>query len=115
MGKWPIRPKQVNCTPRHAESDDGERLVGSSNECTTAPSAHTFDRIQFKRAATNDGRVRGSFKLSVDLYADVRHPETGKAAWVKIASQVSEPFIVRGRSPNYKGKRRVQVQDKVRV
>lgn len=69
----------------------------------------TFDRTMFTAATQNNGRKRSGhqqyYHLVVGLYADIR-PEGGAVAhWVKVAQQVSDPVIVRGRSPkHYRGK-----------
>lgn len=68
----------------------------------------TFERIQFKNATANNGKRRAAqqyYHLLVELFADVgaQHSER----WVKIASRMSAPMVVRGRSPgHYQSERR---------
>ncbi|PBP20363.1 NDT80/PhoG like DNA-binding family protein [Diplocarpon rosae] len=68
----------------------------------------TFERIQFKNATANNGKRRAAqqyYHLLVELFADVgsQHPDR----YVKIASRMSAPMVVRGRSPgHYQGERR---------
>ncbi|EKD15344.1 uncharacterized protein L3040_001715 [Drepanopeziza brunnea f. sp. 'multigermtubi'] len=68
----------------------------------------TFERIQFKNATANNGKRRAAqqyYHLLVELFADVgsQHPDR----WVKIATRMSAPMVVRGRSPgHYQGERR---------
>ncbi|KAI9892492.1 MAG: hypothetical protein M1814_001449 [Vezdaea aestivalis] len=63
----------------------------------------SFERIQFKSATQNNGRRRAAqqfYNLMVDLYAKTRSL-SGEASWVKVASRVSVPVVVRGRSPGH--------------
>lgn len=68
----------------------------------------TFERIQFKNATANNGKRRAAqqyYHLLVELFADVgtQHPDR----WVKIATRMSAPMVVRGRSPgHYQSERR---------
>jgi len=68
----------------------------------------TFERIQFKNATANNGKRRAAqqyYHLLVELFADVggQHPDR----WVRIATRMSAPMVVRGRSPgHYQGDRR---------
>ena len=68
----------------------------------------TFERIQFKNATANNGKRRAAqqyYHLLVELFADVgqQHPER----WIKIATRMSAPMVVRGRSPgHYQNERR---------
>ncbi|KAK4554566.1 hypothetical protein LTR86_008421 [Recurvomyces mirabilis] len=66
--------------------------------------SHTFERVQFKSATANNGKRRASqqyFHLIVELFADVRKPESDTATWVKVAQRVSDKIVVRGRSPSH--------------
>jgi meiosis-specific transcription factor NDT80 len=68
----------------------------------------TFERIQFKNATANNGKRRAAqqyYHLLVELFADVggQHPDR----WIKIATRMSAPMVVRGRSPgHYQSERR---------
>jgi meiosis-specific transcription factor NDT80 len=80
----------------------------SSTQHQGPPQSHTFERIQFQKATANNGKRRAQqqfFHVVVELFADVgRH---GEDQWVKIASALSHPMVVRGRSPgHYKDNRR---------
>ncbi|KAH8597343.1 NDT80/PhoG like DNA-binding family protein-like protein [Bisporella sp. PMI_857] len=72
------------------------------------PTEATFERIQFKNATANNGKRRAAqqyYHLLVELFADVgnAHPER----WIKIATRMSAPMVVRGRSPgHYQSERR---------
>ncbi|GAD95970.1 NDT80 / PhoG like DNA-binding family protein [Paecilomyces variotii No. 5] len=76
------------------------------------PTQHTFERIQFQRATANNGKRRAQqqyYNLVVDLYAEIPSPlgSAVKKQWVKIARRISDPMVVRGRSPgHYKDGRR---------
>lgn len=68
----------------------------------------TFERIQFKNATANNGKRRAAqqyYHLLVELFADVgqQHPD----GWIKVATRMSAPMVVRGRSPgHYQSERR---------
>lgn len=72
------------------------------------PTEATFERIQFKNATANNGKRRAAqqyYHLLVELFADLgqHHPER----YVKIATRMSAPMVVRGRSPgHYQNERR---------
>ena len=64
---------------------------------TQAPIQHTFERIQFQKATANNGKRRAQqqhYRLVVELHAELASGE-----WIKIARQLSNPVVVRGRSP----------------
>ena len=69
----------------------------------------TFDRIQFKKATANNGKRRAAqqyFHILVELYAKVAKGQS-ESQWVRIASRLSAPMVVRGRSPgHYQDERR---------
>ena len=69
----------------------------------------TFDRIQFKKATANNGKRRAAqqyFHILVELYAKVPKGQS-ESQWVRIASRLSAPMVVRGRSPgHYQDERR---------
>jgi meiosis-specific transcription factor NDT80 len=68
----------------------------------------TFERIQFKNATANNGKRRAAqqyYHLLVELFTDVGGQSPDR--WVKIASRMSAPMVVRGRSPgHYQNERR---------
>ena len=68
----------------------------------------TFERIQFKNATANNGKRRAAqqyYHLLVELFADVGQQHSER--WVKIATRMSAPMVVRGRSPgHYQNERR---------
>jgi meiosis-specific transcription factor NDT80 len=63
----------------------------------------TFERIQFKNATANNGRRRATQQynhLLIELFADIGAQYTGER-WIKIASRMSVPMVVRGRPPGH--------------
>ncbi|TAQ86416.1 hypothetical protein B7494_g5266 [Chlorociboria aeruginascens] len=68
----------------------------------------TFERIQFKNATANNGKRRAAqqyYHLLVELFADVGQQQTER--YIKIATRMSAPMVVRGRSPgHYQSERR---------
>lgn len=77
---------------------------------SSAPTEHTFERIQFKQATANNGKRRAAqqyYHLIVELWADVGQQQGGSDPWVKVAYRKSAKMIVRGRSPgHYQSERR---------
>ncbi|GLB23292.1 meiosis-specific transcription factor ndt80 [Aspergillus tubingensis] len=65
--------------------------------------SHTFERIQFERATSNDGKRKSQqqyFNIMIELNAQISGGENSQGLhWLKIARITSEPIIVRGRSP----------------
>lgn len=60
------------------------------------PTQHTFERIQFQKATANNGKRRAQqqhYRLVVELHAELGND------WIRIARQLSDPVVVRGRSP----------------
>ncbi|KAL8694323.1 MAG: hypothetical protein Q9218_001028 [Villophora microphyllina] len=73
---------------------------GSQQNQTVA----SFDRIQFKNATANNGKRRAAqqyFHILVELYAETPGANSGEGQWTKIASRISAPMVVRGRSPGH--------------
>lgn len=69
----------------------------------TPPSQYTFERIQFQKATANNGKRRAQqqfFHIVVQLSANV-HPVKGQEEWILVAEKVSDPMVVRGRSPGH--------------
>ncbi len=66
-----------------------------------------FERIQFKSATANNGKRRAAqqyYHLVVELFADVGNSmgsSDSESRWVKIATRISAPMVVRGRSPGH--------------
>ena len=71
-----------------------------------------FNRIQFQKATANNGKRRAAqqyFHVLVELYAKVPKAPKGQSEsqWIKVASRLSAPLVVRGRSPgHYQDERR---------
>ena len=81
---------------------DYSSSYASTSQPSQPPTHHTFERIQFQKATANNGKRRAQqqyYNLVVDLYAEVDSP-TG-SDWIKIARRVSQPMVVRGRSPGH--------------
>lgn len=117
------RPEKVKLTPHPSGSlgiYDGGGGISPSSQLTSpeyepvyAPSAPTqqqsqtmatFDRIQFKNATANNGKRRAAqqyFHIVVELFADVPNSQPSPTPWVKIATRISAPMVVRGRSPGH--------------
>ncbi|KAI1002270.1 hypothetical protein K3495_g5931 [Podosphaera aphanis] len=106
------RPARVVLVPRTSASHgtydgitgrpgvyDGQSFNPSSNRPATEA---TFERIQFKNATANNGKRRAAqqyYHLLVELYADVANESSER--YIKIASRISAPMVVRGRSPGH--------------
>lgn len=65
-----------------------------------------FDRIQFKHATANNGKRRAAqqyYNLVAELYAGILDGNAGSndVRWVKVATRISAPMVVRGRSPGH--------------
>ncbi|KAL8735210.1 MAG: hypothetical protein Q9166_001086 [cf. Caloplaca sp. 2 TL-2023] len=64
----------------------------------------TFERIQFKNATANNGKRRAAqqyFHIVVELFAETSSSQSAEAQWIKVASRISAPMVVRGRSPGH--------------
>lgn len=114
------KPARIALAPRPPASHGmyGDSSMGSRSGMYDSPGFNqnpnqpaveaTFERIQFKNATANNGKRRAAqqyYHLLVELFADVgtQHPDR----WVKIASRMSAPMVVRGRSPgHYQAERR---------
>lgn len=76
----------------------------SSPNSQQNPTMANFDRIQFKNATANNGKRRAAqqyFNIVVELFAEISNPQAAEEPWIKIASRVSAPMVVRGRSPGH--------------
>ena len=74
----------------------------SASQSSQPPTHHTFERIQFQKATANNGKRRLQqqyYNLMVELHAEIATP-TG-SEWIKIARRISQPMVVRGRSPGH--------------
>lgn len=76
--------------------------ASSSQDQTVA----NFDRIQFKHATANNGKRRAAqqyYHLVAELYAGLSDSNAGSndVRWVKVATRISAPMVVRGRSPGH--------------
>ncbi|KAJ6118255.1 p53-like transcription factor DNA-binding [Penicillium samsonianum] len=83
--------------------DYSSSSTGASHPCQP-PTSHTFKRIQFQKATTNNGKRRAQqqyHNLVVELYAEIASSVPGKTQWVQIARRHSHPMVVRGRSPGH--------------
>ena len=81
---------------------DYSASYSSTSQPSQPPTHHTFERIQFQKATANNGKRRAQqqyYNLVVDLYAEVASPAGSE--WIKIARRVSQPMVVRGRSPGH--------------
>ena len=115
------KPARITLSPRPPPSlgmYSGDSGLGASSRSLYDPGygtnsnqqtmEATFERIQFKNATANNGKRRAAqqyYHLLVELFADVgqQHPDR----WIKIATRMSAPMVVRGRSPgHYQNERR---------
>jgi meiosis-specific transcription factor NDT80 len=91
---------------------DYDTTYGSGNQGSQNSTSHTFERIQFQRATANNGKRRAQqqyYHVVVELYAEVARSSDTSAfgTLLKIATKLSAPMVVRGRSPgHYKDGRR---------
>ena len=92
-------------SPRSGLSAEYENAYAptSPSQQQTQTSA-MFDRIQFKNATANNGKRRAAqqyFHIVVELFAEIPNNQSSEAQWVKVASRISAPMVVRGRSPGH--------------
>jgi meiosis-specific transcription factor NDT80 len=88
--------------PLQSESDPSQQYSPTSH--ANSNYQHSFERIQFKSATANNGKRRAQqqyYHLIVELWANVQNPRDPDPRWVKIAARLSEPVVVRGRSPSH--------------
>ncbi|KAG0054904.1 hypothetical protein BGZ83_010128 [Gryganskiella cystojenkinii] len=93
----PKRDKGPQITPRPTPVSPGGDLNSNSSEMN--PNVITFERVQFKTATANNGKRRAAqqyYQVHVDLYADTDMGES-----VLVATSISAPLVVRGRSPGH--------------
>ncbi len=68
------------------------------------PRLANFDRIQFKNATANNGKRRAAqqyFHLVAEMFAQLPSSQSSEGQWVKVATKMSAPMVVRGRSPGH--------------
>lgn len=116
-----LKPERIPIAPKHPQLGMfGDSGIGSSsrslfdqsfgtNPGQTATEA-TFERIQFKNATANNGKRRAAqqyYHLVIELFADLGSHHSSQDRWVKVATRMSAPMVVRGRSPgHYQSERR---------
>ncbi|KAF2489503.1 p53-like transcription factor [Lophium mytilinum] len=85
--------------------NDGEQPHGyAPTGHSAATHQHTFERIQFKSATANNGKRRAQqqyYHLIVELWVNIQKGCDEKPNWFKVAQRVSQPVVVRGRSPSH--------------
>lgn len=91
--------------PRSGLSSDYEQAYAPSSPTTQqSQTIATFDRIQFKNATANNGKRRAAqqyFHIVVELFAELPNNQSAEGSWTKVASRISAPMVVRGRSPGH--------------
>ncbi|KAI9799462.1 MAG: hypothetical protein M1833_003984 [Piccolia ochrophora] len=110
------KPDRIRLNPHTASSLGGfagDAAVASAHseydqvyahQTGEAQSFASFERIQFKSATANNGKRRAAqqyYHLVVELYADIGSAAGPEGRWVKVASRLSAPMVVRGRSPGH--------------
>ncbi|KAF2181197.1 p53-like transcription factor, partial [Zopfia rhizophila CBS 207.26] len=114
----PIERKLLSPTPPEKSRNNHTYSIGSFHTTTAiagpqlpqyslashsgSTHQHTFERIQFKSATSNNGKRSAQqqyYHLVVELWANVQSPQ--ELRWVKIATRSSLPLVVIGRSPCY--------------
>lgn len=105
-GAYSIYSEHVGgLSPRSGLSSDYDTTYaptspGSQQSQTVA----TFERIQFKNATANNGKRRAAqqyFHIVVELFAETAGTQSTEPQWTKLASRISAPMVVRGRSPGH--------------
>ncbi|KAI4143409.1 MAG: hypothetical protein L6R39_004577 [Caloplaca ligustica] len=91
--------------PRSGLSTDYEPAYApASSTAQQSQTIATFDRIQFKNATANNGKRRAAqqyFHIVVELFAEMPNSQSTEGTWTKVASRISAPMVVRGRSPGH--------------
>ena len=88
-------------SPASQLSPDYEGVYAPTREQN--PRLANFDRIQFKNATANNGKRRAAqqyFHLVAEMFAQLSGPSS-EVQWIKIATRISAPMVVRGRSPGH--------------
>lgn len=98
----PTREDSPNPASPQRFSNDTLPLIDNGNDGLYKQ--HTFDRLQFKTATANNGKRRASqqyYRIRIQLFADVRSEGANEPHWIKVCEKISQPLVVRGRSPNH--------------
>ncbi|KAI8878147.1 p53-like transcription factor [Backusella circina FSU 941] len=102
--------KKIDLVQHTPKRDKGPQMIpeprivsaGGNLHLASVGSNHnivTFERMQFKTATANNGKRRAAqqyYEIVLDLYANTSY---GKQ--LKVATCVSSPLVVRGRSPGH--------------
>ncbi|KAI4245962.1 MAG: hypothetical protein L6R40_002178 [Gallowayella cf. fulva] len=105
-GPYSIYSEHVGgLSPRSGLSSDYETAYApTSPSSQQSQTVATFDRIQFKNATANNGKRRAAqqyFHIVVELFAETANSQSAEGQWIKVASRISAPMVVRGRSPGH--------------
>ena len=105
-GTYSIYSEHVGgLSPRSGLSSDYDPAYApSSPSSQQSQTVATFERIQFKNATANNGKRRAAqqyFHIVVELYAETPGNQSTEGQWTKVASRISAPMVVRGRSPGH--------------
>ncbi|KAL8652284.1 MAG: hypothetical protein Q9226_004334 [Calogaya cf. arnoldii] len=92
-------------SPRSGLSSDYDTAYApTSPSSQQSQTVATFERIQFKNATANNGKRRAAqqyFHIVVELFAETPGTQSTEPQWTKLASRISAPMVVRGRSPGH--------------
>lgn len=105
--------KMIELVQHTAKRDKGPQMIPEPRIVSAGGNLHlasvgstnshhnmvTFERMQFKTATANNGKRRAAqqyYEIVIDLYAN---SSMGKS--FKVATSVSAPLVVRGRSPGH--------------
>ncbi len=105
-GAYSIYSEHVGgLSPRSGLSSDYDTAYApTSPSSQQSQTVATFERIQFKNATANNGKRRAAqqyFHIVVELFAETQGTQSAEGQWTKIASRISAPMVVRGRSPGH--------------
>ncbi|KAL8769732.1 MAG: hypothetical protein Q9209_004348 [Squamulea sp. 1 TL-2023] len=105
-GAYSIYSEHVGgLSPRSGLSSDYETAYApTSPNSQQSQTVATFERIQFKNATANNGKRRAAqqyFHIVVELWAETQGTQSTEGQWIKVASRISAPMVVRGRSPGH--------------
>lgn len=87
----------------HLDYHPSSYPTASNPQPLSVPFSHTYERIQFQKATANNGSRRAQqqyYRVVVELHATVVDPRFGTTT-LQIARRVSDPVVVRGRSPGH--------------
>lgn len=102
--------KKIELVQHTPKRDKGPQMIPEARPVRAGGNLHlasvgsnhnivTFERLQFKTATANNGKRRAAqqyYEIVVDLYANFPRDEP-----LKVATCVSAPLVVRGRSPGH--------------